>query len=141
MKKLRSLWKDFLKKGFAILTILMMLGQIGQGAMTAFANELAVGDNVALAVTLLSAAKQDHPDGMSYYTGDTMSGYIQITPKNLTTDINEVTVTLKVPGKYLREVSIPDFNSASAHDKPTVTKVVMIIKLLSVLIFFKSQKS
>ena len=52
-----------------------------------------------------------------------MSGYIQITPKNLTTDINEVTVTLKVPGKYLREVSFPDFNSASEHDKPTVTKV------------------
>ena len=43
MKKLRSLWKDFLKKGFAILTIFMMLGQLGQGAITAFANELAVG--------------------------------------------------------------------------------------------------
>ena len=123
MKKMSSLWKIFLKKGFAILTILMMLGQIGQGAMTAFANELAVGDNGALDVTLLYGDKQDHPDGMSYYTGDTMSGYIQITPKNLTTDINEVTVTLKVPGKYLREVSIPDFNSASEHDKPTVTKV------------------
>ena len=38
MKKMTSLWKIFLKKGFAILTILMMLGQIGQGAMTAFAN-------------------------------------------------------------------------------------------------------
>lgn len=123
MKKLRSLWKDFLKKGFAILTILMMLGQIGQGAITAFANELAVGDNGALDVTLMYGDKQNHPDGMSYYTGDTMSGYIQITPKNLTTDINEVTVTLKVPGKYLREVSFPDFNSASEHDKPTVTKV------------------
>ena len=123
MKKMSSLWKIFLKKGFAILTILMMLGQIGQGAMTAFANELAVGDNGALDVTLLYGDKQDHSDGMSYYTGDTMSGYIQITPKNLTTDINEVTVTLNVPGKYLREVSIPDFNSASEHDKPTVTKV------------------
>ena len=123
MKKMSSLWKIFLKKGFAILTILMMLGQIGQGAMTAFANELAVGDNGALDVTLLYGDKQDHSDGMSYYTGDTMSGYIQITPKNLTTDINEVTVTLNIPGKYLREVSIPDFNSASAHDKPTVTKV------------------
>lgn len=53
MKKMSSLWKIFLKKGFAILTILMMLGQIGQGAMTAFANELAVGDNGALDVTLL----------------------------------------------------------------------------------------
>lgn len=123
MKKLRSLWKDFLKKGFAILTIFMMLGQLGQGAITAFANELAVGDNGALDVTLMYGDKQNHPDGMSYYTGDTMSGYIQITPKNLTTDINEVTVTLKVPGKYLREVSFPDFNSASEHDKPTVTKV------------------
>lgn len=123
MKKLRSLWKDFLKKGFAFLTIFMMLGQLGQGAITAFANELAVGDNGALDVTLMYGDKQNHPDGMSYYTGDTMSGYIQITPKNLTTDINEVTVTLKVPGKYLREVSFPDFNSASEHDKPTVTKV------------------
>ena len=123
MKKMSSLWKIFLKKGFAILTILMMLGQIGQGAMTAFANELAVGDNGALDVTLLYGDKQDHSDGMSYYTGDTMSGYIQITPKNLTTDINEVAITLKVPGKYLREFSIPDFNSASEHDKPTVTKV------------------
>ncbi|EKS20343.1 LPXTG-domain-containing protein [Streptococcus sp. F0442] len=123
MKKLSLLWKNFLKKGFAILTILMMLGQIGQGAITAFANELAVGDSGALDVTLLYGDKQDHPSGMSYYTGDTMSGYIQITPKNLTTDINEVTVTLNIPGKYLREVSIPDFNSASEHDKPTVTKV------------------
>ena len=79
MKKMSSLWKIFLKKGFAILTILMMLGQIGQGAMTAFANELAVGDNGALDVTLLYGDKQDHSDGMSYYTGDTMSGYIQIT--------------------------------------------------------------
>ncbi len=67
--------------------------------------------------------EQDHSDGMSYYTGDTMSGYIQITPKNLTTDINEVTVTLNVLGSTYEEVSIPDFNSASEHDKPTVTKV------------------
>ena len=53
MKKLRSLWKDFLKKGFAILTIFMMLGQLGQGAITAFANELEVGDNGALDVTII----------------------------------------------------------------------------------------
>ena len=58
MKKLRSLWKDFLKKGFAILTIFMMLGQLGQGAITAFANELAVGDNGALDVTLLYGDKR-----------------------------------------------------------------------------------
>ena len=32
MKKISLLWKNFLKKGFAILTILMMLGQIGQGS-------------------------------------------------------------------------------------------------------------
>ena len=48
-------------------------------AITAFANELAVGDNGALDVTLMYGDKQDHPGGMSYYTGDTMSGYIQIT--------------------------------------------------------------
>ena len=60
MKKLRSLWKDFLKKGFAILTIFMMLGQLGQGAITAFANELAVGDNGALDVTLMYGDRQNH---------------------------------------------------------------------------------
>ena len=59
MKKLRSLWKDFLKKGFAILTIFMMLGQLGQGAITAFANELAVGDNGALDVALMYGDKQE----------------------------------------------------------------------------------
>ena len=48
MKKISLLWKNLLKKGFAILTILMMLGQIGQGAVTAFANQLAVGGNGAL---------------------------------------------------------------------------------------------
>ena len=40
------------EKGFAILTIFMMLGQLGQGAITAFANELAVGDNGALMLPL-----------------------------------------------------------------------------------------
>ena len=75
-----------------------MLGQIGQGAVTAYANQLAVGDNGALDVTLLYGDKQDHPGGMSYFTGDTMSGYIQITPKKFwTTDINDVAITLKVP--------------------------------------------
>ena len=65
MKKLSLLWKNFLNKGFVILTILMMLGQIGQGAVTAYANQLAVGDNGALDVTLLYGDKQDHPGGMS----------------------------------------------------------------------------
>ena len=37
MKKRPSLWKTFLKKGFALFTILMMLGQLGQGAVTALA--------------------------------------------------------------------------------------------------------
>ena len=52
-----------------------------------------------------------------------MSGYIQITPKNLTTDINEVTVTLNVLGSTYEKLVFLDFNSASEHDKPTVTKV------------------
>ena len=47
MKKRPSLWTTFLKKGFALFTILMMLGQLGQGAVTALAQELAVGDNGA----------------------------------------------------------------------------------------------
>lgn len=123
MKKRPSLWKTFLKKGFALFTILMMLGQLGQGAVTALAQELAVGDNGALDVSLLYGDKQEHPGGMAYTTSDTMSGYIQITPKNLTTDLDDVVVNLVLPGKYLDEVNVPEFNSSSQHDAPTVTKV------------------
>ena len=123
MKRKTSLWKVFLKKGFALFTILTMLGQMSQGSVSVLAKELAVGDNGALDVSLLYGDKQDHPGGMAYSTGDTMSGYIQITPKNLTTDLDDVAVNLVLPGKYLDEVNIPDFNSSSQHDAPTVTKV------------------
>lgn len=123
MKKRPSLWKAFLKKGFALFTILMMLGQMSQGAVSVLANELAVGDNGALDVSLLYGDKQEHPGGMAYTTSDTMSGYIQITPKNLTTDLDDVVVNIVLPGKYLSEVSVPGFTSSSQHDEPTVTKV------------------
>ena len=123
MKKRPSLWTTFLKKGFALFTILMMLGQLGQGAVTALAQELAVGDNGALDVSLLYGDKQEHPGGMAYTTSDTMSGYIQITPKNLTTDLDDVVVNIVLPGKYLDEVNVPEFNSSSQHDAPVVTKV------------------
>ena len=123
MKRRKSLWKTFLRKGFALFTILMMLGQMSQGTVSVLAKELAVGDNGALDVSLLYGDKQDHPGGMAYSTGDTMSGYIQITPKNLTTDLDDVAVKLVLPGKYLDDVNIPDFNSSSQHDAPTVTKV------------------
>ena len=123
MKRSSSLWKTFLKKGFALFTILMMLGQISQGAVSVLANELAVGDSGALDVSLLYGDKQEHPGGMAYNTSDTMAGYIQITPKNLTTDLDDVVVNLVLPGKYLSEVSVPGFTSSSQHDEPTVTKV------------------
>ena len=123
MKRRKSLWKTFLRKGFTLFTILMMLGQMSQGTVSVLAKELAVGDNGALDVSLLYGDKQDHPGGMAYSTGDTMSGYIQITPKNLTTDLDDVAVNLVLPGKYLDEVNIPDFNSSSQHDAPAVTKV------------------
>jgi len=101
----------------------MMLGQMSQGTVSVLAKELAVGDNGALDVSLLYGDKQEHPGGMAYNTSDTMSGYIQITPKNLTTDINDVVVNVVLPGKYLSEVSVPGFTSSSQHDEPTVTKV------------------
>lgn len=123
MKRSTSLWKTFLRKGFVLFTILMMLGQMSQGAVSVLAKELAVGDNGALDVSLLYGDKLDHPSGMAYNTSDTMSGYIQITPKNLTTDINDVVVNVVLPGKYLSEVSVPEFTSSSQHDEPTVTKV------------------
>ncbi|EPD87567.1 LPXTG-domain-containing protein cell wall anchor domain [Streptococcus sp. HPH0090] len=123
MNRKNSLWKAFLRKGFVLFTILMMLGQMSQGAVSVLAKELAVGDNGALDVSLLYGDKQDHPGGMAYNTSDTMSGYIQITPKNLTTDINDVVVNVVLPGKYLSEVSLPGFTSSSQHDEPTVTKV------------------
>ena len=123
MKRRTSLWKTFLRKGFALFTILMMLGQMSQGTVSVLAKELAVGDNGALDVSLLYGDKQEHPGGMAYNTSDTMSGYIQITPKNLTTDLDDVVVNLVLPGKYLDEVNVPEFNSSSQHDAPTVTKV------------------
>ena len=123
MKRRKSLWKTFLRKGFALFTILMMLGQMSQGTVSVLAKELAVGDNGALDVSLLYGDKQEHPGGMAYNTSDTMSGYIQITPKNLTTDLDDVAVNLVLPGKYLDEVNVPEFNSSSQHDAPTVTKV------------------
>ena len=123
MKRSTSLWKTFLRKGFALFTILMMLGQMSQGTVSVLAKELAVGDNGALDVSLLYGDKQEHPGGMAYNTSDTMSGYIQITPKNLTTDLDDVVVNLVLPGKYLDEVNVPEFNSSSQHDAPTVTKV------------------
>ena len=123
MKRKTSLWKTFLRKGFALFTILMMLGQMSQGTVSVLAKELAVGDNGALDVSLLYGDKQEHPGGMAYNTSDTMSGYIQITPKNLTTDLDDVVVNLVLPGKYLDEVNVPEFNSSSQHDAPTVTKV------------------
>lgn len=123
MKRSTSLWKTFLRKGFVLFTILMILGQMSQGAVSVLAKELAVGDNGALDVSLLYGDKLDHPSGMAYNTSDTMSGYIQITPQNLTTDINDVVVNVVLPGKYLSEVSVPGFTSSSQHDEPTVTKV------------------
>ena len=123
MNRKNSLWKAFLRKGFVLFTILMMLGQMSQGAVSVLAKELAVGDNGALDVSLLYGDKQEHPGGMAYNTSDTMSGYIQITPKNLTTDINDVVVNVVVPGKYLSEVSLPGFTSSSQHDEPTVTNL------------------
>ena len=53
MKRRTSLWKTFLRKGFALFTILMMLGQMSQGTVSVLAKELAVGDNGALDVSLL----------------------------------------------------------------------------------------
>ena len=101
-----------------------MLGRsLVKGLSTAFANELVVGDNGALDVTLCMGINKIIQVECPIIQGIPCLVISRSHPKNLTTDINEVTVTLKVPGKYLREVSIPDFNSASAHDKPTVTKV------------------
>ncbi len=51
MKASRSLWKDFLKKRFCHFNT--MIRSAWSRAITAFANELAVGDNGALDVTLM----------------------------------------------------------------------------------------
>ena len=37
MKRSTSLWKTFLRKGFALFTILMMLGQMSQGTVSVLA--------------------------------------------------------------------------------------------------------
>ena len=57
-----------------------------------------------------------HPDGVSYYTHSSMSGYIRLEPIGLETDLVDVTVTLSLPKQYVEKdsVSIPPFSTNSS---------------------------
>ena len=64
-------------------------------------------------------AQESHPQGVSYYTHSTMSGYIKLEPWGLDLDLTDVKVTLSVPKKYVEKDSfmIPPFQTDSAVTK------------------------
>ncbi len=105
----------------------MMLACLGQGLITAFANELAVGDNGALITLMCMGINRTIQMGCPI-TQDTMSGYIQITPKNLDNDINEVTVTLKVPESTYEKLVSPLSMVLQSMTNQRLQKLEMIIK-------------
>lgn len=80
-----------------------------------------------LNISLLYGDQKMHPDGVSYYTHDPMSGYIKLEPDNLTENLTDITVTLKIPRKYVEEntVNIPEFRTNSditEYNIPPVTE-------------------
>lgn len=78
-----------------------------------------------LDVTLLYGDKKDHPEGASYFTHSTMSGFIKLEPKDLPEDLTDVTVTLKIPKQYVEKdtVNIPRFSTNSDITKYTIPDV------------------
>lgn len=73
----------------------------------------------ALDISLLYGDEQPqekHPDGVSYYTHGSMSGYIMLEPDNLDADLTDVTVTLSFPKQYVEKdtISIPPFSTNSS---------------------------
>ena len=66
-----------------------------------------------------------HPDGVSYYTHSTMSGYIRLEPHNLEEDPTDLLVTLSVPKQYVEKDSlhIPPFSTNSSDTKYEILPV------------------
>ncbi len=60
--------------------------------------------------------QSDHPDGVSYLTSSTMSGYLRLEPDDADADLTDVTVTLSLPKRYVDPSSftIPPFSSNSS---------------------------
>lgn len=75
--------------------------------------------SAGLRISLLYGDQQPqsaHPDGVFYYTHDTISGYIHLEPSGLDADLTDTTVTLSIPKQYVEKdsVKIPDFNTNSS---------------------------
>ena len=70
-------------------------------------------------------SQESHPDGVSYYTHSTMSGYIKLEPKDLENDLTDVTVTLSMPKQYVEKdsIHIPDFKTDSDITKYEILSV------------------
>lgn len=60
--------------------------------------------------------QSEHPDGVSYYTHSSMSGYIRLEPSDMVADMTDVTVTLSLPKKYVEKdtFNIPTFSTNSS---------------------------
>lgn len=92
--------------------------EIQDDSMTeADAAEVAVGGRLKLNLLYEDMkAQSEYPGGFSAYTHDSMSGYIQIEPENLTENLTDITITLRVPKQYVERhmLNLPDFTTTSA---------------------------
>lgn len=66
-------------------------------------------------------ANADHPDGMSVGTRNSIIGYINLSPQQLSTDLPQTTVKLSIPKQFITQgITIPDFSSKENHVVSTV---------------------
>ena len=79
-----------------------------------------------LGISLLYGDREDHPDGMGFYTHSTMSGFIKLEPSNLTQDLENIKVRLTVPKEYIEagSINIPAFTTNSSVTKYTIPPVI-----------------
>ncbi|KXT77481.1 Cna B-type domain-containing protein [Streptococcus sp. DD13] len=110
------------QKLYVFFATLVLVMNTALSAVSVWAEDAAPAATNTLDVKLTYGDGQEHPDGQTYGTGDTMSAYIKVTPENLTTEPKEVDIKVTLPGKYLNSASIPSFDTASTKDVK-VTKV------------------
>lgn len=116
----------FETSGFSIFAFLQKQLLTASGAPFALVREGAPEPvEGTLTVTLQYGDQENHPDGASYYTHSTMSGFIKLEPCGVTEDLKNVTVTLTIPKKYVEKdtVKIPQFDTNSSATKYEILPV------------------
>ena len=107
---------------------------------------LASGKNViggTVDISLLygdETAQDGHPDGVSYYTHSTMSGFIKLEPKDLVADLTDMTVTLTIPKQYVEKdsINIPEFTTNSEITAYEIRQITEEADNYCISIFFSA---